>query len=180
MSEETAAAAPSTPTPSEASATAKPSAEPMRDIALLREQTRAWRLRFYASCVAFTFLFAVSILQFTGTFLTCRMLHETRQEIEKLRTDGILREVQRTRETADSVTAKAKEVATLEREVLAASAGMEERARVIDDHLARNGELGEQILRLLRKADRSTIEEIDRLTGPQKPPIVCPDIDREK
>ena len=161
MSEATAAA-PSTPIPSEASAAVKPSVDPMRDVSLLREQSRTWRLRFYASCLAFTFLFGVSALQFMGTFLTCRMLHETRQEIEKLRADGILREVQRTRETADSVTAKAKELAILERDVLAASAGMEERARLIDDHLARNGELGARILELLTKADRSTIQKIDR------------------
>jgi hypothetical protein len=180
MSEETTSAAPSTPTTPEASTTQK--TDPMQDIALLREQSRRWRLRFYVSCLAFAFLFVVSLLQFTGTFLTCRMLHETRQEIQRLRSDGVIRDLQKARETADLVAAKAKEVEIVQREVLSVSAGMEERGRTIEEHLARNAELGARILELLRKADRTTIEEIDRLTAPHaeetKRPSICPD--REK
>src|SRR5437016_4144876 len=127
MSEETAAAAPTVPHTPEGSAVPKRSADPMQESVLLGEQSRRWRLRFYASCFAFGFLFVVSIVQFMGTFLTCRMLHETRQEIEKLRSDGVLRELQKARETADEITHRSKELRILEEEVLIAKADLQER-----------------------------------------------------
>jgi hypothetical protein len=182
MSEDQAATAQPTPITPEASAPARPAPDLVQDLVVLREENRRWRLRFYAACAGFVFLLVVSLVQFTGTFVVCRMVHETRQEIDKLRSDGVLHELRKARETADVVSAKVKEVGILEREVLDARAEMEERSRIIDDHLARNGELGVRILELLRKADRTTIEEIDRFTAPPaqdtKRPSTCPD--REK
>src|SRR5262245_40089104 len=50
----------------------------------LQEQIRVWRLRFYAACVAFGGLFVLSLVQFSSTFLSCRMLHETREAAREL------------------------------------------------------------------------------------------------
>src|SRR5262245_29584293 len=127
-----------------------PAADPLQDIISLREQNRVWRLRFYGSCVAFAFLFIVSLVQFTSTFVTARMLHETRQEIERLRNDDGISELRKAREMADLVVTKAKEVKVAADETRAASKEVQERVHLVDDLLARDIELRAKIVDLLR------------------------------
>lgn len=164
-------------------------ADPLQDIIRLREQNRVWRLRFYGACVAFAFLFVVSLVQFTSTFVTARLLHETRQEIDKLRNDEGLYELRKARETADLVVTKAKEVKVLADDTRAVSKDVQERVHMIDDLLTRDLELRAKILDLLRKRqdDPRVADRLDRLLNPKEPhegdpkkPPVCPDPERSK
>ena len=159
-------------------------ADPMQDIASLREQNRIWRLRFYGSCVAFAFLFAVSIVQFTSTFMTARLLHETRQEIEKLRNDQSLYDLRKAREAADLVVRKAKETEMFAEQTRELTKDVHERAKVIDELLTGDIELRAKIIEQLRrsKAEPQIADRIERLLQPKdahgsepKKPIVCPD-----
>lgn len=73
-------------------ATTEPTAtapDPIREIELLREVNRRWRRAAIGAAVAFFFLFILSLVQFMGTFITCRLLHEARQEAARNRQDMV-------------------------------------------------------------------------------------------
>ena len=68
-------------------AAARTPADPIREIEKLRAANRRWRKAAIGAVVAFIFLFVVSLVQFLGTFITCRLLHEARQEAARNRQD---------------------------------------------------------------------------------------------
>ena len=68
-------------------AEAPPAPDPIREIEQLRAANRRWRKAAIGTAVAFVFLFVLSLVQFLGTFITCRLLHEARQEAARARQD---------------------------------------------------------------------------------------------
>jgi len=49
----------------------------------LRESNARWKRRCIAGCLALIILLGVSFVQYMGTFVTCRMMDETREEVAR-------------------------------------------------------------------------------------------------
>jgi len=54
--------------------------DPIHEIHILREINRRWRRAAIGSILVAVFLGIVSVVQFAGTFITCRLLNKTREE----------------------------------------------------------------------------------------------------
>jgi len=86
--------------------------DPIRELERLRAANQRWRKAATGAVVAFVFLFVVSLVQFLGTFITCRLLHEARQEAARNRQDtmkalGEMKEAQHELEKTQQLTALA-------------------------------------------------------------------------
>ena len=55
----------------------------LQEVERLRETAQLWRVRFLISCLAYVFLFIIAVIQFTATFMTTRLLHESRQDAQR-------------------------------------------------------------------------------------------------
>lgn len=88
----------------------EPSSEALlRDLAAVREEARRWRGRFLAACLGFAVLLIISVIQFSGVFATCQLLHETRVETDKALQEGrgFMRTVRQTQESVQHATRSA-------------------------------------------------------------------------
>jgi len=152
----------------------------------LDEQKRRWRSRFLGAALVLGVLFAASVLQYAGTFATCRLLDEARREVEQLRNDQGLNAVrEEAQRHLEQVTEQAANAAVQRDDMRRLREEMREEAKAIRDILAEDVKLRRQVYNLLkqRRGEKVTPEDERRWAvpvdhaheGEPKKPLVCPD-----
>jgi hypothetical protein len=146
-------------------------AVPITDVLVLREENVRWRLRFWALCGVLAFLLVVSIVQFSSTFIICRMLHETQEAAERLNQQNKAT-LQQVRDAQDRTERAARQTEisreSVDRHLLGAAAEVQESQKQIVEELVRKRLDAEADLHVLDQRLANELKKFDVLEIRQK------------